>query len=719
MWHQLSATSRRLVGDITSLRKLLRCLIDSDAVEFLQLLEAQRQVALSSLGLPDQVRRTARTCPAWFLTDQADRLLSAARNRVYSNYSKKQVHIELNPKWLTLVDIIKEICYANSNDAFHDNRPILILTGRENTARSLERFLRRGPRAVRRFLSNDSRSDSPYKPSESKVPKTIESTDKSTGSSVLTLTQCYRPVGENASLTARDTDAQEESEGSSNSASDSEQPDDETLQEKPAEESLPLGCRRVRVSTRLLPPCAQKVPVHVIIRIPPTAAQEECVSVLPENSNGPLSEDYLIVNGHRLGYVLDRIQPHHVILYQPRVAWVRELEVHSARRHVKPVQSNAEEIMTKEPGDLKTVSMTVFFMLYENSVEEQCYLTSLRREKEAFESLIDLSSRIVIPKDAPLTILASDQSVEDKHPRVIVDMREFRSELPALLHRKGLKVSPMTLSVADYILAPHLCVERKSVSDLIGSLNSGRLYQQCTAMSRHYPNPVLLIEFSLPTKAFGSSSVIGGHFGSRGGANMGFSLYSGRHSIQSGGEFDSRHLLSKLTLLTIHFPNLRIFWSVTPYCTAELFTELKQGRAEPSVERLPQDGEHLEDHNVEAVDMLLKIPGISWKNYRRVMDKLTSLHDLAQCSFDKLIDILDSRECATKVHNFLHTPCDLPNPKETGGDEEKNNTKEFGVVPGIKRSAGENPRGARLFLAGRVRTNRGRGRGRGRTGDST
>ena len=31
------------------------------------------------------------------------------------------------------------------------------------------------------------------------------------------------------------------------------------------------------------------------------------------------------------------------------------------------------------------------------------------------------------------------------------------------------------LQVGDYILTPDVCVERKSVSDLIGSLNSGRL----------------------------------------------------------------------------------------------------------------------------------------------------------------------------------------------------------------------------------------------------
>ena len=51
------------------------------------------------------------------------------------------------------------------------------------------------------------------------------------------------------------------------------------------------------------------------------------------------------------------------------------------------------------------------------------------------------------------------------------------------------------LQVGDYILSPDICVERKSVSDLIGSLNNGRLYNQATSMCRYYKRPVLLIEF--------------------------------------------------------------------------------------------------------------------------------------------------------------------------------------------------------------------------------
>ena len=52
-----------------------------------------------------------------------------------------------------------------------------------------------------------------------------------------------------------------------------------------------------------------------------------------------------------------------------------------------------------------------------------------------------------------------------------------------------------TTKVGDYILTPGICVERKSVLDLISSLQNGRLFNQCVSMMRFYKTSVLLIEF--------------------------------------------------------------------------------------------------------------------------------------------------------------------------------------------------------------------------------
>ncbi|CAH8566491.1 unnamed protein product [Schistosoma turkestanicum] len=637
LWNQLSSASRRLIGDIANLRRLLRLLIEGDAVNFLTNMEGLRQAALSSLGVTQKSeinsRRAAiRGCPSWFLMDQADRLLASARSRVYSDYSKKLLNVEISPKWIALVELLKEICTKATDRTL--NSTILILVSRENTARCLGRYLRRGMRSVKKFLVQN--SDLPelqphkrvQKPPKSRNPKSSEE------SSVTTLTQIYKQNKFNELC---------EDDNDSSSSSDEDCNIENTEKITDNTNHLPLGCHEISIHPSLLMSSNTKMSNshRVIIRAAPTFSGDENGQFSGATKDNQDESDLFVQQyGYRLSYVLDILQPIYVILYEPKVSWVRELEVYNARRVIQHFSKNESSNMVGE-FESPFPSLKIYFVLYENSVEEQRYLTSLRKEKEAFESLIQLSSTIVIPKDATIPYGKLNPDNNQAVSRVIVDMREFRSELPALLHRKGLKVEPMTLSIADYILAPHLCVERKSVSDLIGSLNSGRLFHQATAMSRHYANPVLLIEFSMPNKvcSLNHASTRGFH----GNEVVGFSLYTGRHAINPSSEFNSRHLLSKLVLLTIHFPNLRIFWSMTPYCTAELFAEIKLGRPEPTVEKLPQDGDHLEDHNVEAVDMLLKLPGISWKNYRRIMSHVSSLYDLVDCSMERLTEILDSR----------------------------------------------------------------------------
>ena len=82
---------------------------------------------------------------------------------------------------------------------------------------------------------------------------------------------------------------------------------------------------------------------------------------------------------------------------------------------------------------------------------------------------------------------AADSEGSSETPRVIVDMREFRSDLPPMLHQRGMDIEPVTLEVGDYLLSDDLCVERKSLSDLVGSLNSGRLYTQVRIAKLYWP----------------------------------------------------------------------------------------------------------------------------------------------------------------------------------------------------------------------------------------
>lgn len=74
------------------------------------------------------------------------------------------------------------------------------------------------------------------------------------------------------------------------------------------------------------------------------------------------------------------------------------------------------------------------------------------------------------------------KQAEKERRDIAVDVREFRSSLPSILHQGGMRLAPVTLTVGDFVLSNVHCVERKSISDLFGSLASGRLYSQVRAV---------------------------------------------------------------------------------------------------------------------------------------------------------------------------------------------------------------------------------------------
>lgn len=70
---------------------------------------------------------------------------------------------------------------------------------------------------------------------------------------------------------------------------------------------------------------------------------------------------------------LEDIAPNFIIMYHSNMTAVRQIEIYEARRQ-------------------KERQLKVYFLIHAETVEEQSYLTSLRREKEAFEFLIQTKS---------------------------------------------------------------------------------------------------------------------------------------------------------------------------------------------------------------------------------------------------------------------------------------------------------------------------------------
>lgn len=258
-------------------------------------------------------------------------------------------------------------------------------------------------------------------------------------------------------------------------------------------------------------------------------------------------------------------------------------------------------------------------------------------------------------------------------PRVVVDVREFRSALPSLLHGNNMIVIPCQLTVGDYILTPDICVERKSVRDLITSLRNGRLYNQAETMLQHYKNPLLLIEFdqnkSFTFDAFASASTATTFLTDYSFSSTGAATSSSSSSLVNPSTPKSaQHLL---VLLTLAFPQLKIIWSSSPYQTAEIFAELKKNSPEPDPLRAVQIGLNMDlssssassdvmaaagvEHrtfNLLPQDMLRAVPGVTPQALERLILETENINEIANMDIEQL-DPLVGKEAARKIVNFF------------------------------------------------------------------
>ncbi|XP_061764875.1 DNA repair endonuclease XPF isoform X1 [Nerophis ophidion] len=627
LWHQLGSKTKALVQDLKVLRVLLLYLTQYDCVTFLNLLESLRSS-----------QKNFGSNSGWLFLDSSTSMFVNARSRVYRipenkkklkvgaeseknqpflpTESKRELVLENSPKWEALTDVLQEIERENKTSQLKPGR-VLICASDDRTCAQLQQYIRHGAELLLNRL----------------YTRTIAKRDPSAACAF----KVARRKKGNSSL-----------KGGSKGKGQGRPKGKEPMRKKKSMKTRPS-----LTLTQMVGKEQTDEPVLMGSSEDDMPGEEEEEESEDETLNLDLSSDayYAVLkeplmvihplkgctDPHSLTRVLHEVEPNFVVLYDAEVSFVRQLEIYKACR----------------PGK----ALRVYFLIYGGSTEEQKYLTGLSKEKKAFEHLIREKATMVIPEEregredtnldlarnlepanaTTNTRKAGGQDQPKVPSRVIVDMREFRSELPSLLHRRGLDIEPVTLEVGDYILTPDVCVERKSVSDLIGSLQSGRLYTQCLSMSRYYKKPVLLIEFD-PAKPFS---------------------LTGRSDFRH--EISSNDISSKLTLLTLHFPRLRILWCPSPHATAELFLELKQGRLEPdaaAAQAVTAESdtvaESTELYNAGPYDFLLKMPGVSTKNFRSLIKNANSLADLAKLGQDKLAEILGNASNARLLYEFLH-----------------------------------------------------------------
>ncbi|XP_039348507.1 DNA repair endonuclease XPF isoform X1 [Mauremys reevesii] len=627
LWHQLGAKTKSLVQDLKILRTLLQYLTQYDCVTFLNLVESLRAT-----------EKAFGQNSGWLFLDSSNSMFVNARARVYrisddkiskkSKVSekmdikegkelKRELVLESNPKWEALREVLKEIESENNNsEDLGGPGQVLICASDDRTCAQLREYIIAGAEALLMRLYNktfgkDERAGEAWiKDRKAVKSKGNAKSDKGPQAKKAKVEACSKQnkIMKKQDLTltqmmgkTEEEDIGEEMEGYKELSSSEEINIEET---KPEDFHLNLASDAY----------------YGIFKNPLTIIHplQGC------------SDPYALTR------LLHEVEPRYVVLYDAELTFVRQLEIYKASRPGKPLR--------------------VYFLIYGGSTEEQRYLTVLRKEKEAFEKLIREKASMVIPeeregrdetnldliRDSTSATVSTDtrkaggQEQKSVQQTIVVDMREFRSELPSLIHRRGIDIEPVTLEVGDYILTPDICIERKSISDLIGSLNNGRLYSQCISMSRYYKRPILLIEFD-PSKSFSLTS---------------------RGSLHQ--EISSNDITSKLTLLTLHFPRLRILWCPSPHATAELFEELKQNRPQPDAAiamAITADSEIVPEsdkYNPGPQDFLLKIPGVNAKNCRVLMNHVKSISELVTLSQDKLLEILGNAVNAKQLYDFIH-----------------------------------------------------------------
>ncbi|TKA22835.1 hypothetical protein B0A50_07735 [Salinomyces thailandicus] len=648
VWHRTSFRTKQIVRDLSLLRTILHSLLTFDAVSFNKYLDT---VLAASSPPPGSTRQSQSP---WLFLDAAHTLFDTAKRRVYTGKITEGVATKENdglnpvleemPKWGLLAEILEEIeqdAYFNPQPQDESNGSILIMCGDQGTCRQLREFLMTmkineeqtngeevhdptaaeeapgGKFMMRRKLRNYLQwkrdfarvSSNLFAENQKAINGTTSNAGGQSGRGGRAPLNKRRRVRGGGGMSGPERTAS----GSVRVAGDKDSHIQALMNELAPAETEDVAAQKVDVGADPLDNMDDYYELY---------EPRDLVLVHPYDGD---MDDHL----------LEEVKPRYIVMYEPDAAFIRRIEVFRSSHTARQVR--------------------VYLMYYDNSVEEQRYLSAVRREKDAFTKLIRERGNMALtfghdaatsdPQESFLRTVntriagGGRLAATAEPPRVVVDVREFRSSLPSLLHGRHMVVIPCMLTVGDYVITPDIAIERKSIKDLISSFSDGRLYNQAETLLHHYKSPMLLIEFDAQ-KAFTLEPF----------ADLSTSLGSAS-AVTSD-------LQSKLALLCLAFPRLRIIWSSSPYQTAEIFAELKKSQDEPDPIKAVQIGLEAGDDpegrtfNQVPQEMLRAVPGVTGKILQRLVLEYENVRAVANADVEELSELI-GREGARQIRGFL------------------------------------------------------------------
>lgn len=649
-WHRVSWKTKQIVSDLTVLRGLLQAVVTLDAVQFLQDLDTIHAAHSPTPG------STRQNQSPWLFLDAAQTIFETGRKRVYSGVNKPGADsnidsvrpvLEEQPKWAVLADVLEEIdrdLYFEPPARDDSNGTVLIMCSDTATCRQLRDYLQtmhvkpNVEQQKKKIVIEGDDDDDEDGPSAAFLMRRKLRHYLQWKREFAKVSATLFAENQNALKGATDPRLQKTSRASAN-------------KRRRVRGGGSMATSLGRAENGSIMPYVEKHNEMSELMAEVQITEEEAkqkADIIDDNLDDMDDfyqmyemQDLVVIHaydGDQDEHVLEEVKPRYIIMYEPDASFIRRVEVYRSSHNDRNVR--------------------VYFLYYSGSVEEQRYLSMVRREKDAFTKLIkERASMSVVmtvdtrgvedPQEAFLRTVntriagGGRLAATAQPPRVVVDVREFRSSLPSLLHGRSMVIVPCMLTVGDYILSPNICIERKSISDLISSFRDGRLFSQAETMFQHYKSPMLLIEFD-QNKSFTLEP---------------FADLSGNLRSVNPDNISS-DLQSKLVLLTLAFPKLRIIWSSSPYQTAEIFESLKTQEDEPDPIAAVRAGldknESAEEQpfNQQPEEMLMHVPGVTSKNIKNLTLETENIKEVANMSTQELGPLV-GLEAARRIVGFF------------------------------------------------------------------
>lgn len=386
VWHRVSWRTKQIAGDLTVLRSILHSLLSYDCVSFVKYLDT---VLAAHSPPPGSTRQNQSP---WLFLDAANTIFQSARSRVYSGKvddastlptsnlpeSLRPV-LEEQPKWELLSDILDEVERENYfNPVVRDDSSgtILIMCSDQPTCRQVREYLQSmGLKAPK--SEHSTTGQAPHEEAEEAEKPSAEFMLRRKLREYLGWKRTFAQVS--ASLF-------EENQRSLNGIKES------SISNNSRGRAPPNKRRRIRgggisgtnsrTANGAVSAADEKATqvANLLAEIQPTdvdalVKDDVVVDDLTEAGDDLFElydpDDTLVVHPYDADmddHLLEELRPRYIIMYSPSSDFIRRVEVYRSSHSDRNVR--------------------VYFMYYGGSVEEQRYLSAVRREKDAFTRLI-------------------------------------------------------------------------------------------------------------------------------------------------------------------------------------------------------------------------------------------------------------------------------------------------------------------------------------------